>query len=150
ASAFAETRRQVLCQRRDLEELGQEVIKMREKMRDHLSSRDKDREFNLKQDPGGIVDIEFMVQYAVLAWASESPELTEYTDNIRILGALEKAGRLSSEFVAQLIDAYKAYRSAGHRLALQRQEAVLQGDDNFVDERKIVTDLWRQLLEPHR
>ncbi len=147
AKEFQRVRHQVLTQPREREKLREEVINMREKMRTHLGSKDKEPQFNLKQDAGGIVDIEFMVQYAVLAWAEESPELTEYTDNIRILGALEQAGRLSSEFVAQLIDAYKTYRTAGHRLALQRQEAVVSDDQAFIDERKVVTDLWQQLLE---
>jgi [glutamine synthetase] adenylyltransferase / [glutamine synthetase]-adenylyl-L-tyrosine phosphorylase len=149
AEQFELVRARALCQSRDRDALRNDVLEMREKMREHLASRDSHGQFHLKQDPGGIVDIEFMVQYAVLAWAAEKPELVEYTDNIRLLGALEKSGLLSSEFVAQLIDAYKAYRSVGHRLALQRQEAVLQGDEHFVDERKIVTGLWRQLLETH-
>jgi glutamate-ammonia-ligase adenylyltransferase len=151
AKRFAEVRRGVLTLERDLAKLRTDVISMREKMREHLGTRpaaqEKSHLFNLKQDAGGIVDIEFMVQYAVLAWAHREPALTEYTDNIRILGALEKAGLLAGESVAQLIDAYKALRSAGHRLALQRQEAVLHDDERFVAERNLVSSLWRQLLE---
>ncbi|WP_341937351.1 bifunctional [glutamate--ammonia ligase]-adenylyl-L-tyrosine phosphorylase/[glutamate--ammonia-ligase] adenylyltransferase [Marinimicrobium sp. C2-29] len=151
ARDFNRVRREVLCQHRDAEPLREEVLKMREKMREHLGSQSKSSEkgevFNLKQDAGGIVDIEFMVQYAVLAWAEQEPALTEYTDNIRILGALEQSGRLSAESVAQLIEVYKTYRSTGHRLALQRQEAVLEGEELFVDERNRVTGLWRQLIE---
>jgi glutamate-ammonia-ligase adenylyltransferase len=123
-------------------------------MRDQLGSGKhnphNEQVFNLKQDAGGIVDIEFMVQYAVLAWAWKEPALAKYTDNIRILGALEEAGLLDAESVAHLIDAYKAYRSTGHRLALQRQEAVLhskQGDEPlFVTERQLVGRVWQQLL----
>ncbi|MBE1118754.1 hypothetical protein IH683_23820, partial [Escherichia coli] len=47
--------------------------------------------FDLKHDAGGIVDIEFMVQYAVLAWSGKHPALLEFTDNIRILEGLERA-----------------------------------------------------------
>ena len=158
AEAFTQVRQQVLCQSRDLAALREEVIKMRQKMREHLGTRpkpgaqgdDEKTPFHLKQDAGGIVDIEFMVQYAVLAWAESEPGLTEYTDNIRILGALEQSGRLGAEAVAQLIDAYKAYRSTGHRLALQRQEAVLEDGAPFAEERRRVTGLWRQLLESHQ
>lgn len=146
AERFNEVRAAVLCQVRDRNALAEEVLAMREKMREHLGSRDGTGPFDLKQDSGGIVDIEFMVQYAVLAWACERPELVEYTDNIRLLGALEKSGLLRGESAAQLINAYKAYRSVGHRLALQRQEAIMQSGEQFVAERKIVTDLWRQLL----
>jgi glutamate-ammonia-ligase adenylyltransferase len=49
--------------------------------------------------------------------------------------------------VTNLIAAYKAYRSTGHRLALQRQEAVLEGDAQFLTERQQVTQLWQRLIE---
>lgn len=155
ALAFEKVRTDVLCRERDLQQLRTDVISMRQKMREQLGS-DKNnlsegQVFNLKQDAGGIVDIEFMVQYAVLAWAWKEPSLAKYTDNIRILGALEEAGLLDAESVAQLIDAYKAYRSTGHRLALQRQEAVLhskqgEGEPVFVTERQLVDRMWHQLL----
>jgi glutamate-ammonia-ligase adenylyltransferase len=101
----------------------------------------------LKQDAGGIVDIEFMVQYAALAWAYQAPKIVQYTDNIRILGSLEEAGLLDATSVAQLIAAYKAYRSTGHRLALQQQEAVLAGEGVFEVEREQVSHIWHQLIE---
>lgn len=155
AQAFEAVRQKVLCMERDPEQLRADVRSMRQKMREQLgsakNSEEKAQIFNLKQDVGGIVDIEFMVQYAVLAWASKEPALAKYTDNIRILGALEEAGLLDAESVAHLIDAYKAYRSTGHRLALQRQEPVLhskQGEDEpmFVTERQLVGHVWQQLL----
>jgi [glutamine synthetase] adenylyltransferase / [glutamine synthetase]-adenylyl-L-tyrosine phosphorylase len=76
---------------------------MRAKMRDNLGTRltaagtgenafEATVPFDLKQDAGGIVDIEFMVQYAALARSREHPELLRYTDNIRILEGLEQAG----------------------------------------------------------
>ncbi len=149
AERFGEVRRLVLECERELPELRREVVAMREKMRTHLGSKAGDHTlFHLKQDAGGIVDIEFMVQYAVLAWAHKAPTLTRYTDNIRILETLEQAGLLGAVEVAQLIEAYKAYRSTGHRLALQHQEAVLQGDDVFVEERRQVRALWQRLLQP--
>jgi glutamate-ammonia-ligase adenylyltransferase len=139
----------VLSQPRDLAKLRKDVVDMREKMRDHLGSSRKAREegqFHLKQDAGGIVDIEFMVQYAVLAWANANPALLEFTDNIRILGCLEAAGQLSAQEVNQLIEAYKAYRSLGHRLALQQQPGIVAGDQ-VESERRVVTQIWRRLLD---
>ena len=75
---------------------------MRAKMRDNLGTRvthagtaeqafDATAEFNLKH-AGGIVDIEFMVQYAALAWSHQHPELLRYTDNIRILDGWSRPG----------------------------------------------------------
>ncbi|RYY76705.1 MAG: bifunctional [glutamate--ammonia ligase]-adenylyl-L-tyrosine phosphorylase/[glutamate--ammonia-ligase] adenylyltransferase [Gammaproteobacteria bacterium] len=149
---FQQVRQDVLRQQRDLPKLRQDVGEMRQKMREQLGSQAKARAqdpniFNLKQDAGGIVDIEFMVQYAALAWAYQAPEIVQYTDNIRILGSLEAAGLLDATSVAQLIAAYKAYRSTGHRLALQQQEAVLAGDHPFDTEREQVSQIWRQLIE---
>jgi [glutamine synthetase] adenylyltransferase / [glutamine synthetase]-adenylyl-L-tyrosine phosphorylase len=60
---------------------------------------------------------------------------------------LEEAGLLDATSVAQLIAAYKAYRSTGHRLALQHQEAVLAGEGLFEVEREQVSHIWRQLIE---
>ncbi|UTF61680.1 bifunctional [glutamate--ammonia ligase]-adenylyl-L-tyrosine phosphorylase/[glutamate--ammonia-ligase] adenylyltransferase [Gilvimarinus sp. DA14] len=146
AAEFARVRDGVLQRQRDLAKLRTDVIEMREKMRTHLGTAAGSEEFHLKQDSGGIVDIEFMVQYAVLAWAHKAPALTRYTDNIRILETLEREALLPAAEVLQLIDAYKAYRSTGHRLALQHQQAVLQGTDVFAAERKQVTAMWQQLL----
>jgi [glutamine synthetase] adenylyltransferase / [glutamine synthetase]-adenylyl-L-tyrosine phosphorylase len=133
AAEFAEVRLRILQRRADDEKLRKEVSDMRRKMRTQLSSATKSRTqglvlFDVKQDAGGIVDIEFMVQYAALAWAFKSPKIIQYTDNIRILEALDEAGLLPTDAAAQLIAAYKAYRSTGHRLALQQQEAVLSGN----------------------
>ena len=150
AQEFAKVRRETLCQHRDPETLRREVLAMREKMREHLSSKGRGPSgqavFHLKQDPGAIVDIEFMVQYAILTRAESEPALTDYTDNIRLLEALSGSGRLSAQAAKQLIDAYKTYRAAGHRLALQRQEARLEGEELFIEERKAVTALWQELL----
>jgi glutamate-ammonia-ligase adenylyltransferase len=146
AKRFAGVRERVLVKKRELTPLAEEVFKMREKMRQHLgSSSVEPAQFHLKQDSGGIVDIEFMVQYAVLAWAEKSPALVRYTDNIRILGCLEQMQLLSEDSTAQLIDAYKAYRSAGHRLALQRQSVTVEGSQ-FTTEREAVKRLWQQWL----
>ncbi|RYY04816.1 MAG: bifunctional [glutamate--ammonia ligase]-adenylyl-L-tyrosine phosphorylase/[glutamate--ammonia-ligase] adenylyltransferase [Gammaproteobacteria bacterium] len=149
---FEQVRLAILHQERDLPKLRHDVNDMRRKMREQLGSEGKSKRentalFNLKQDAGGIVDIEFMVQYAALAWAYQAPKIVQYTDNIRILGSLEEAGLLDATSVAQLIAAYKAYRSTGHRLALQQQEAVLAGEHPFDNEREQVSRLWHQLIE---
>ena len=150
ANKFEAVREKVLMQAREHSPLRAEVVKMRDKMRQHLGSSEAESDkFQLKQDAGGIVDIEFMVQYAVLAGAEKSPSLVRYTDNIRILGCLEEENLLSEETAAQLIDAYKAYRSAGHRLALQRQSMTVDSSQ-FSTEREVVNRLWQQwLLSEH-
>ncbi|NVZ25090.1 bifunctional [glutamate--ammonia ligase]-adenylyl-L-tyrosine phosphorylase/[glutamate--ammonia-ligase] adenylyltransferase [Pseudomonas gingeri] len=154
-SAFEKVRAAVLGRERDLPTLRQEVSEMRAKMRDNLGSKataagtaanafDAAAPFDLKQDAGGIVDIEFMVQYATLAWSKEHPALLRYTDNIRILEGLEQAGLIPATDAALLREAYKAYRSAAHRQALQKEAGVI-GGDQFMVERRDVMRIWAEL-----
>jgi len=142
--AFESLRTTLLCSGRDEQKLREAVVEMRNKMRAHLD-KSNDRQFDLKHGPGGIVDIEFMVQYAALAWAQGAPSIVRYTDNIRILESLTEAGLMPAHQAAHLIDAYKAYRSEGHRLALQQLPGVVSGDQ-FEAERKTVETTWQQIL----
>ncbi len=126
AAAFDAVRLSVLCGERDGSSLKSDVVAMRHKMRAQLGSSAKAQaagEFDLKQDSGGIVDIEFMVQYAILAYAHRNPALARYSDNIRLLSGLEHTGWLSAQEVAELIEAYKVFRATLHRLVLQQQPA---------------------------
>jgi glutamate-ammonia-ligase adenylyltransferase len=152
---FQAVRASVLGRERDLQKLRQEVSEMRAKMRDNLGTRttaagkganafEPTARFDLKQDAGGIVDIEFMVQYAALAWSREHPALLRYTDNIRILEGLEEAGLMAAVDAGLLREAYKAYRSAAHRQALQNDPGVVAGDQ-FATERREVMRIWAQL-----
>ena len=119
-------------------------------MRKHLLSdeRSKDGEFHLKQGTGGIVDIEFMVQYAVLAWSHREPELARWSDNVRILETLCREGLFEQRDCDALREAYLAYRSAAHQLSLQHQPDIVQADE-FVDARAAVIKKWRELFAPY-
>ncbi|MCU1756266.1 bifunctional [glutamate--ammonia ligase]-adenylyl-L-tyrosine phosphorylase/[glutamate--ammonia-ligase] adenylyltransferase [Pseudomonas helleri] len=154
-AAFEAVRAQVLGRERDLPKLRQEVSEMRAKMRDNLGTRltaagtaqnafEATVPFDLKQDAGGIVDIEFMVQYAALAWSREHPELLRYTDNIRILEGLEQAGLMPASDASLLREAYKAFRAVAHRQALQKEAGVVSGDQ-LVEARRDVRRIWAQL-----
>ncbi|MFN2327425.1 MAG: bifunctional [glutamate--ammonia ligase]-adenylyl-L-tyrosine phosphorylase/[glutamate--ammonia-ligase] adenylyltransferase [Chromatocurvus sp.] len=130
AGSVDELRREILCQPRDAARLAGEVVAMREKMRGHLLPRSlSDDQFELKQSPGGIVDIEFMVQYAVLAWSYCVPGLTRWSDNIRILESLGSQGLFSQDVCDKLIQAYIAFRSASHQLALQQARGIVAAAD---------------------
>jgi glutamate-ammonia-ligase adenylyltransferase len=152
---FEAVRAAVLGRERDLNALRTEVSEMRAKMRDNLGSKvtaagtaanafEAVSPFDLKQDAGGIVDIEFMVQYAALAWSRKYPELLQFTDNIRILEGLERLGLVPGDDARLLQEVYKAYRVAAHRQALQKQPGVV-GGDQFHAERRSVLRIWREL-----
>jgi glutamate-ammonia-ligase adenylyltransferase len=128
----------------------EEVLKMRQKMKDHLGSSSEQKKhgiFHLKQDAGGIVDIEFMAQYAVLAWGGTNPDLAHYSDNVRILEDAARAGCLSSEDATALIHAYLRERAESHRLALANQSMQVNAAD-WHDTREIVCKLWQRLIDP--
>ncbi len=146
---FRAIRAEILGQARDPAALRVEVLEMRERMRSELGSSQVGR-FSLKQDRGGIVDIEFMVQYAVLAGAGEFPELLEWTDNIRQLDALQAVGLFTEEDARFLRDAYRALRRQGHRLELQARSSHLEleaADDELVRFRDGIECIWQRLME---
>lgn len=144
AARFTEIRRAVLSQERDHYSLCREVVEMREKMRTSLD-KSRDELFDLKQGHGGIADIEFMVQYAVLRWAHKYPDLLDWTDNIRLLEGLARHGLLADDDVGQLSDAYKGFRSASHRLIL-REKPVLVSEGELGVEREQVKAIWDKVM----
>ncbi|WP_168461607.1 bifunctional [glutamate--ammonia ligase]-adenylyl-L-tyrosine phosphorylase/[glutamate--ammonia-ligase] adenylyltransferase [Acinetobacter sp. A1] len=147
---FEVLRCQILTQPREEAHVRSEVLKMRQKMKDHLGSskeQKKDGIFHLKQDAGGIVDIEFMAQYAVLAWSGSNPDLAHYSDNVRILEDAAKTGCLSSDDATALIQAYLRERAESHRLALANQSMQVNAAD-WYDTREVVCKLWQRLIDP--
>jgi len=146
AAAYELVRKNTLQQKRDTQLLSAEVREMREKMRKHLGKDAKDGKFSLKQGSGGIVDIEFMVQFAVLAWSHDHPQLVRWSDTIRILESLAQCGLFSEQDALRLIDAYKRFRSAGHRAQLHNQLAEIALSE-FVVEREHVAQQWRKLFK---
>ncbi len=149
-AAYDQLRREILALPRDQDELRVAVGEMRQKMRDHLLPADAeagpDPYFDLKHGSGGIVDIEFVVQFAVLAYAHEHPALGRWTDNIRILESLQQAELMEESECQGLIEAYKGYRAQAHRLALQQEKGRVDAQ-MFVAERALVTRVWQRMIE---
>ncbi|MCC7221549.1 MAG: bifunctional [glutamate--ammonia ligase]-adenylyl-L-tyrosine phosphorylase/[glutamate--ammonia-ligase] adenylyltransferase [Candidatus Contendobacter sp.] len=145
AERFQTIRREVLQRQHDPVALRREVREMRERMRTELDSSTAEV-FDLKQGRGGIADIEFMVQYEVLANACHCPDLLIFTDNIRQLDGLERLGILSTADADQLRNAYRGLRRRVHQLKLQEQPAQVS-NDVARDERDSVVRIWRQIME---
>lgn len=144
AERFGQVRREILCRQREPGRLRADVRAMRERMRKELD-RTHSGWFDLKQGPGGIADIEFMVQYLVLRWAERYPDLADWTDNVRLLETLARLDLLPGTLVEDLTDAYKALRATYHRSALQEQPTHIP-DDQLVEPRRQVRALWRELM----
>lgn len=145
AAEFTQIRAVILGRPRKHAAVRQEVRVMRNKMREAL---DKARpgEFDLKHGPGGIVDIEFMVQYGILAWAHAHPVLLTYTDNIRQLQGLADVGVMSQADAQTLAETYRVYRNRLHRLKLQEQSALVPEVD-VAALSEGVTRIWTAWME---
>jgi glutamate-ammonia-ligase adenylyltransferase len=140
ARSFEHLRAQTLRERVRLDTLQDEVSSMREKMRNKLDTSNNEQ-FDLKQGRGGIGDIEFLVQFLVLASAATHPAVIHYPDNIRQIGTLIAATGLSEATGQLLQETYRIYRTRLHRLALDGQ-ALVAGEDEFREQRKFVRELW--------
>ncbi|OOZ37140.1 bifunctional [glutamate--ammonia ligase]-adenylyl-L-tyrosine phosphorylase/[glutamate--ammonia-ligase] adenylyltransferase [Solemya velesiana gill symbiont] len=142
---FKSIRREVLSRQRDPDELHDAVRDMREKMRASLD-KSGNGQFDIKQGRGGIADIEFMVQYSVLRWANQYPDLLDWTDNIRLLDTLARHDLLEGNTTEVLANNYRVFRAAYHRNALSELPGLI-GDEKLAEERKTVRELWESLME---
>ena len=120
---FEELRTGFLCQPRNAETLRQEVLNMREKMRTHLDESTSES-FDIKQGPGGIIDLEFLVQFLILKHANAYPDIATFSDNIRQLEALERSGLLDEQERSDLSQAYLGLRGLAHKAALAKTETM--------------------------
>jgi glutamate-ammonia-ligase adenylyltransferase len=141
---FERIRRDVLVAHVDRVKLKGEVVKMRRRMRQELSLA-KPGSFDIKQDSGGIADIEFLVDYWVLAHSEAFPELVEFPDNIRQLEALERVGLVPADRCRAIKNAYLALRQRVHELALDEGGRVVP-DDEFTAVRAFVAELWQEVF----
>ena len=143
-AAFEKERKAVLIDHVDRSRLREEVIRMRQRMRDELSKA-RPGMFDLKQSPGGLADIEFLVDYWVLANAQQCPDLVTYPDKVRQLESLERDGLIPASVAKELIGIYIKLRVRIHRLALAGRERCV-GEREFSKERSRVRALWSEHL----
>jgi glutamate-ammonia-ligase adenylyltransferase len=124
--------------------LREEVRAMRERMRRELSKGDA-QHFDIKQDPGGIADIEFLAQYWALRWAGEYPPVAMFSDTIRQLESVASADLVPQASVDVLTHAYRAYRARTHHLSLEGAPALVAASE-FAVPRAAVSALWQQTM----
>jgi glutamate-ammonia-ligase adenylyltransferase len=117
---------------------------MRKKMRNALVSKAL-MQFDLKHSKGGIADIEFIVQFGVLAQTANNPELTTYTDNIRLLEGLQATHFISEAQSEILKVAYCTYRDYGHKQVLQGEKAMINQDE-VADLSRQVEQIWHDFM----
>jgi glutamate-ammonia-ligase adenylyltransferase len=127
------------------DDLQQKVAEMRERMRRELSGSGEGQ-FDLKQDRGGIADIEFLAQYWALAQAARYPPVVHFPDTIRQLESLASAALVPQATVDVLVHAYQQYRLVAHRRSLEGQGVVVPAAD-FATQREAVAAVWRATMD---
>jgi glutamate-ammonia-ligase adenylyltransferase len=142
---FEAVRLEILRHHVKRESLRDEVRNMRERMRRELS-KSQAGEFDLKQDPGGVADIEFLAQYWALREAERHEAVLLFSDTIRQLETLASGDLIAQSTVDQLTSAYRAYRERTHHRSL-RDEKTVVADTEFVAERASVTRVWNETFD---
>ena len=118
---------------------------MRRKM--HEGHPNRSELFDLKHDRGGMVDIEFIVQYLVLAHSTQHPELLDNAGNIALLGRAAKAGLIDEALAARVANAYRRYRQLQHTMRLNDAQYARVAHDEVSEQSAAVIALWQLTLE---
>lgn len=137
---FEALRETVLRQPRNEPNLKQEVLSMRKKMHDAHPNRSP--LFDLKHDAGGMIDIEFIVQFLVLRYAAQYPQLTADIGNIALLKLSGELGLIDPQLAAGVADAYRTFRKLQHRIRLQGEERARVEAGRVNKDAAAVKQLW--------
>lgn len=143
-NVFDKIRIEVMTLPREIKQLKLDVQSMREKMRAtlHIAADI----FDIKHSIGGIIDVEFLVQYLVLAHAKKYPQLTENIGNIGLLKLLASLNIIEATLAEKVVLAYRDYRHTQHMLKLQGA-AHLQVPLSAVSAHVLaVKTLWREVF----
>ena len=141
---FDALRQRILCLQRDPEILKEDVLKMRQKM--HEAHPVRSGYFDLKHSPGGMIDIEFMVQYLVLRHAHQYPQLCANYGNIALLNTCGELGLIDSDASQQVAAVYRQWRKLQHKIRLQGIDEAKIDIDNAVQPAQQVCALWCDLF----
>ncbi len=137
---FEAIREAVLRQPRDPEKLKGEVLAMRQKMRDAHPNRSQ--QFDLKHDAGGMIDIEFIVQFLVLRHAAQYPQLTADIGNIALLRLCAELGLIDAPLANDVAAAYRTFRKLQHQIRLQGHDRARVDVERVEREAAQVKRLW--------
>ncbi len=141
---FEQVRRDLLQKHYRNATLKQGIVDMRVKMRTELLRNTKS--YDIKQSPGGMVDIEFLAQYFALTYTQQYPQIGYFTDNIRIFESMETAGLLTLEETADLVNSYCYYRDLTYHCYFKNEAALVDYNQVAGYPEKILT-LWNKYLK---
>ncbi|MFN9212699.1 MAG: bifunctional [glutamate--ammonia ligase]-adenylyl-L-tyrosine phosphorylase/[glutamate--ammonia-ligase] adenylyltransferase [Betaproteobacteria bacterium] len=141
---FEQLRCEVLARPRDLEKLRADVLQMRRKMT--AGHPNRSALFDLKHDRGGMVDIEFIVQFLVLAHAHAQPSLLGNLGNIALLRIAGELGLIDATLAGEVADAYRSFRALQHKLRLNGAEYARVAPEQVAREAAAVRALWAAVI----
>jgi glutamate-ammonia-ligase adenylyltransferase len=144
---FDMVRSEVLSQKRNVDQLRSEVLEMRRKV--HEGHPNTEETFDLKHDAGGMVDIEFIVQFLVLAYAHQYPQLIGNLGNIALLRIAGEVGLIEQDSAQEVGGAYRLLRARQHRLRLDGAEKTrihLGDEPELFAVRDCVLLLWQEIF----
>ena len=149
--SFLEMRREILVQPRDPGAVGREICAMRRRLQ---AQGHEDGRFFIKRGRGGMLDIEFLVQYLVLVNAADHPGLADEHSTLGLLTLLEGEGIIGIDTASRLRDAYLFYMALANRAGLEGREAVVEpGKKGFGEEveamRRAVMEAWKAFMEEY-
>jgi glutamate-ammonia-ligase adenylyltransferase len=147
-AAFEAVRIEVLRLPRDLNTLRTDVIEMRQKMLDNHGTKanERDQIFDIKHDPGGLIDVEFIVQYLILGYAHQHIELTGNLGNIALLRIAGELGLIDAALAERVRNAYRDFRRLQHGLRLNDLRPRVSPDE-VADRIAVVRELWSRVFE---
>jgi glutamate-ammonia-ligase adenylyltransferase len=145
-AAFEAIREKILKRKREPAALAKEILAMREKM--HAAHPNDSELFDLKHDRGGMIDIEFAVQYLVLARAHEYSSFTRNLGNIALLAMAAERGLIPAELAERCRDAYREFRRLQHALRLEGARYARVPPQQVRAAAEAVSELWRITLAP--
>jgi glutamate-ammonia-ligase adenylyltransferase len=140
---FASLRLQLLCRERNLGELAGQVTAMRARML--KARRPQPGRFDVKHDPGGLNDVEFLVQYFLLANAHAHPDLVHHSDHMRQLDALVETGCLGPNKGEDLQSIYLEFRTRLHRDALDESDGVVETGELDAQRERVIS-IWQEVF----
>ena len=142
---FETLRNRILRQSRDPVWLRKEILEMRQKIHDAHPNRSA--LFDLKHDAGGMIDIEFIVQYLVLEYSLQYPELTENFGNIALLKMSGALGLIQKDAGEKVSAIYRDFRKLQHQIRMQGAEQAKVQPESVIEQSDEVKKLWQQVFE---
>ncbi len=143
-AAFERIREKILRKERNLEELKQHIVEMRQKM--HAAHPNRSGLFDVKHDTGGMIDIEFAVQYLVLGFSGKHPSLTQNLGNIALLAMAADHGLIPRDLAEGCRNAYREYRRMQHALRLNGAQFARVPHKQAASHAEAVRALWQTVF----